>query len=130
MLRSLISPVFMVLGLSSPSVLASPEHMIIHNKTDLISNAFVDEMPGPRPTLAHSTSRVLWFIVQTGCRKHKAEGICPAVIKMGIDRDKPILVGTLYIDISSGEITPARISANGFNVDVDAPGEITISEDK
>ncbi|WP_133138541.1 hypothetical protein [Legionella genomosp. 1] len=126
MLRSFM-PALLALGLSSPSALASPDSMIIHNTTNLISNAFVDEMPGPRPTLPHSTSKVSWFIVQGGCRKHKTEA-CPAVFKMAIDKSKPIVVGTLYIDIITGVITPVHLEGNGFTIDVDAPGEITISE--
>ncbi|KTD45474.1 hypothetical protein Lqui_2945 [Legionella quinlivanii] len=127
MLRSLM-PALLALVLTSPSALASPESMIIHNTTNLISNAFVDEMPGPRPTLPHSTSKVSWFIVQAGCRKHRAE-VCPVVLKMGIDKAKPIIVGTLYIDITTGVITPVHMEGNGFKIDVDAPGEITISGD-
>jgi hypothetical protein len=104
--------------------------MIMHNLTNLTTNAYVDEMEGPKPALPHSTIKVPWFMVKTGCFKHKDEGICPAVIKMDIDSDTPIVVGTLYVDLETGTITPSQISANGFTVKVNAPGEVSVLQEE
>ncbi|WP_419421287.1 hypothetical protein ACNVED_15570 (plasmid) [Legionella sp. D16C41] len=106
--------------------LASPQAMITHNLTTTTTNAYVDGMAAPEPAAPNSTTRVPWHIVKLGCHKHRTEGVCPAVIKMDIDSDSAIEIGTLYVNLDNGVITPAKISAHGFAVYVNAPGEITV----
>lgn len=106
---------------------ATPKAFITHNLTNKTTNVYVDEVAAPNPAMPSETSKVAWFIVKAGCQKHKNEGVCPAVIKMDIENDFPIEVGTLNVDLESGVITPSRISGNGFVVNVNAPGEITVT---
>lgn len=121
----------LILGSSlfAASVIASPKAMVIHNLSDTITNAYVDGVAGPEPTEPNATSRVRWFIVKAGCRKHTNEGICPVVIKMDIESDSPIVVGTIYIDLESGMISPQKISGNGFAVTADGPAEVSVKND-
>lgn len=126
MIRLLTSTITITISLFSTSILASPKAMIIHNIANKMTNAYVDGIPAPNPAAPNTTARVAWFIVQAGCRNHKAEGICPAVIKMGIDSPAPITVGTLYVNLDSGEILPSQFTANGYTVNVNGPGEITV----
>ncbi len=103
-----------------------PKAFITHNLTNTTTNAYVDEVAAPNPAMPNSTTKISWFIVKTGCQKHKAD-FCPAVIKMDIESDAPVEVGTLYLELESGIITPSKISANGYTVTVNAPGEITVT---
>ncbi|KTD63879.1 hypothetical protein [Legionella spiritensis] len=121
----------LALGVSfyAGSVSASPKAMVTHNQTSMTTNAYVDGVAAPKPAMPHSTTSVPWFFVKAGCDKHVGDGICPAVIKMNIDSDSPIEVGTLYVDLHSGVISPAEISAHGFTITVNAPGEITVMEE-
>lgn len=109
------------------NALATPKAFITHNLTNTTTNVYVDGVAAPNPAMPSATTKVSWFIVKTGCQKHKEEGVCPAIIKMDIEKDIPVEVGTLNVDLESGVITPSRISGNGFVVIVNAPGEITVT---
>ncbi|MGQ3889788.1 hypothetical protein ACQUW5_12255 [Legionella sp. CNM-1927-20] len=124
--RSILGTAILITSLFTAELLAAPKAMITHNLTDTTTNAYVDGVPAPEPAGPYATTKVPWTIVKIGCSKHKEEGVCPAVIKMDIDSSSPIIVGTLYVDLESGVIMPAKISANGFTVEVNAPGEITV----
>ncbi|STX52419.1 Uncharacterised protein [Legionella busanensis] len=126
---SILSATILITSLFTADLLAAPKAMITHNLTDTTTNAYVDGRAAPQPAWPNETTKVSWTIVKAGCRDHREEGICPAMIKMDIDSSSPIVVGTLYIDLETGVITPAKISANGFTVEVNAPGEITVLKD-
>lgn len=125
--RIVISTALMAVSLFSTLVIAQPKAMITHNESNATTNAFVDEIPAPNPTLPHTTTQVPWFIVKTGCSQYTTEGVCPAVIKMHIDSETPVIVGTFYVNLTTGIITPSQIFANGFIAHVNGPGEITVS---
>jgi hypothetical protein len=55
-------------------------------------------------------------------------GQCAALIKMATNTANPIEIGTLQVDVNSGEITPHQLSTNGFTITVNGPGETTISK--
>ncbi len=128
-MNRIIKP-FSVLALSlfAATALAAPKHLITHNNTDLESNAFVaGTIPSQYPTKAHSEGRVFWTAVRLACFGHSVNGKCTALIKMATNTPNPITVGTLTMDLVSGEITPLQLSANGYTITVNGPGETTLS---
>ncbi len=117
-------------SLFATTSLAAPKQLITHNTTDLDSNAFVDgTIPSQHPTKAHSDGKVLWTAVKMACFGHTTNGKCKALIKMASNSGNPIEVGMLILDISSGEITPQRLNANGYTIIVNGPGETTIAKE-
>ena len=65
------------------------------------------------------------------CFGHTVDGKCPALIKMGTgpnDGGNPVELGTVTLDLNTGIITPSQISANGYTVTVNGPGETTLSK--
>lgn len=119
----------LAVSLCSTAALAAPQYLITHNLTDVESNAFVAGNASPAPTKANSTNQVSWFIVKMACFGQTTEGKCPAVIKMATDTSSPIELGTVYLDLESGAVTPTRLSANGYTLTVNAPGETTLTKD-
>jgi len=114
------------LALTALNAAAMPTHYITHNDTDLETNAFISgEIASPFPTIAHTTRKVAWKMVRLGCGR-TTNGLCAAVIKLGTDTPDPIFIGTLYMDMDSGEITPQMISANGYTLQVNGIAEVTI----
>jgi len=105
-----------------------PKLLVTHNNTDYESNAFVaGTIPSQHPTKAHSVGKVFWTAVKLACFGHTENGKCSASIKMASNTPNPINVGTLIMDINTGEITPYQISANGFTVRVIGRGETEIT---
>lgn len=119
----------LALGLLAPVATAAPKFMITHNLTNVQTNAFVDSVPAPFPTKPNSSSRTGWVIVKMGCSTHAAEGICPAQIKMATDTPSPVVVGTVFVDLESGNISPGMIAGGGYTLTVNGPGEITLTTD-
>lgn len=127
MLRSLS---VMALTLSAATAFATPAHLVTHNNTDKESNAFIaGTIPSPYPTAAHSTRKVYWNMVRLACYGHVVDGRCPAVIKMETNTSNPIVIGTVSMNIESGDITPKKLSSNGYTLTVNGPGESTITKD-
>ena len=116
------------LTLFTATAIAAPKHLITHNTTDSESNAFVaGTIPSQHPTKAHSDGKVFWTAVKMACFGHSVDGKCAAVIKMATNTPNPITVGTVIMDVNTGEITPMQISANGYTITVNGPGETTLS---
>jgi hypothetical protein len=130
MLKSLTA---ITLSLSTLSAFAMPTYLTTHNETDVESNAFVvgsgQQTPSPYPTLAHSTRQVYWTAVRMACYGKTTGNKCSAVIKMETNTSNPVEIGTLAMDLVTGEITPAVLKANGYTVTVNGPGESTITKD-
>jgi hypothetical protein len=116
-------------GLFTSVAFAAPKFMTTHNLSNVQTNAFVDGVPGPAPTNPDASSQVSWMFVKIGCKAHAAEGICPAVIMMATNTPAPIELGTVYVNLESGDITPSRLSGGGYTLTVNGPGEITVSND-
>ena len=111
-------------------VAAPPRYLITHNTTDLESNAFVaGTIASQYPTAAHANGKVFWGAAKMACFGHISNGICPALIRIGTDTPNPMDIGTLYLNLDSGEITPASIQGNGYTALVNGPGEITLLKD-
>ncbi len=111
------------------TALAAPKQLITHNMTDVESNAYVDgSIPSQHPTKPHSNGAVFWTIVKMACFGHTTAGKCTALIKMATDTPNPVTIGTLSLDLASGDITPKQVSANGYTITVNGPGETTISQ--
>lgn len=116
-------------SLAANFAFAGPTELVIHNTTDVESNAYIDgTIPSPNPTKPNSTNKVPWFIVKLVCTGHTTNNKCPALIKMATDTSDPVTLGTMKMDVDSGEITPSTISANGYVLVVNGPGEATIKK--
>ena len=113
---------------AATAIAAAPKHLITHNTTDAESNAYVDgSIPSQHPTKAHSDGKVFWTAVKMACFGHSVGGKCNALIVMQTNTPMPVAVGTLILDLESGDITPKQLSANGYTITVNGPGETTIS---
>ena len=117
----------LTLSLSASAALASPILLITHNMTDLESNAFVAGTIASRfPSKPHSDNKVSWVSVRMACFGHIVDGKCPALIKIGTNTASPIDLGTVIMDLNSGDITPKQLSAHGYTMLVTGPGETTL----
>lgn len=117
------------LSLSAVTAFASPAYLITHNKTSEESNAYIAGVPSIYPTAANATQKVYWNLVKLACYGHTSAGKCIAVIKMATNTANPIEVGTLSMDLSTGDITPKQISKNGYTLTVNGVAEATITQD-
>lgn len=130
---NLLSKTLIALTLSSiaATVFAGlPAFLTTHNNTDQESNAFVaGTIPSPYATPAHSTRQIYWNMVKIACYGHTANGKCTALIKMATNTDSPVDVGTVTLNLEDGDITPKQLSANGYTVIINGPGEATINKD-
>ncbi len=117
------------LSLSAAAALAAPVYFTTHNNTNEESNAFIDgTIPSPYPTAPHSTKNVYWNMVKLACWGHTNNGKCTALVKMATNTSNPIEIGTLSMDLESGDITPKTISAKGYTLKINGPGEATITK--
>jgi hypothetical protein len=118
----------LTLSLASFAAMAVPSVLITHNLTDVESNAYVaGVIPSTTPSKAHSTNRVPWIVVQMACYGHTVNGKCSATIKMASNTASPIELGEVFMNMTTGEITPSALSANGFLFTVNGPGEATLT---
>lgn len=105
-----------------------PKQLVTHNTTAVESNAFIDgSVPSQHPTKAFSDGKIFWTAVKMACFGHTVNGKCSAVIKMSTNTANPVTIGTVSMDIETGDIMPKQLSANGYTIRVDGPGETTIS---
>ena len=117
------------LSLATSAVFASPTYLIIHNRTNVESNAYIDgTIDSHQPTKANSDGKVHWAVVRMICFGHIAGGNCGALIKMATNTSNPVNLGWLNLNIESGVITPTEIRANGYTIKVNGPGEATITK--
>lgn len=116
--------------ITSNALAITPKKMITHNMTDVQSNAFVaDVIPSTHPTAAHNDGSVDWISVRMACTGYTVNFKCSALIKMSTDTNNPIDLGTLTVDLRTGEITPTQLKNNGYTLTVNGPGETTITAD-
>ncbi|MBA2649987.1 MAG: hypothetical protein H0U75_10425 [Legionella sp.] len=116
------------LCLSATTVLANPAFLVTHNRTSQESNAYVAGAPSPYPSKANMDNKVDWNLVKFVCWGHLVNNQCKAEIKMATNTASPISIGTVSMDIITGYITPSQLSANGYTVTVNGPGETTITK--
>lgn len=108
-----------------------PTYLTTYNHADKDSRAFIDgTVPSPdilKPRKAPYTK--LWNIVRLACQGHTTKDKkCKAVIKMD-PNDKAIVVGTLTMNLDTGDITPISVSGNGYTIKVLGAGEVEITKD-
>ncbi len=111
---------------------APPKVMITHNTTDVESNAYIaGTIPSKHPTAAHSDNRVAWAEVRLACFGHVNAGKCDALVKVatGPSDGGAIDIGVVSVDLNTGMITPGVLSANGYSLIVNGPGEVTLVKD-
>lgn len=126
MLKSLSA---IALSLVAATALAVPAYLTTHNNTDEESNAYVaGTIPSPYSTPAHTTRQVYWNMVRMACYGHTTNGKCSALIKVATNTANPIDVGTVTMEMETGDITPKQISNNGYTVIINGPGEATINK--
>lgn len=117
------------LSLGAATALAVPTYLTTHNNTNLESNAFINgSIPSPYPTAANSTRQVYWNMVKMACYGHTTNNRCSALIKMATNTANPIEIGYVSMELSTGDITPKVLSAKGYTLTVNGPGEATISK--
>ena len=116
------------LSLSAVAAFASPEYLITHNNTTEESNAYIAGVPSIYPTPANSTKKVYWNLVKLACFGHTTAGRCAAVIKMATNTSHSVEIGTVSMDISTGDISPKQLSANGYTFTVIGTAEATITK--
>lgn len=121
----------LALGLFTLTAMAAPpKQLITHNVTDVESNAYVAGIvPSQHPTRPHTDGKVFWTAVRMACFGHTVNGKCAALIKMATNTDNPVEIGTVTVDLNTGDITPKLISANGYSITVNGPGETTLTKD-
>jgi len=118
------------LAIAATSALASPQKLITHNNTAVESNAYIaGTIPSTHPTKPYAEGKVSWTEVRMACFGHVVNGRCSALIKMNTGSANPIDIGYLSMDLNSGDITPTQLSANGYTIKVNGPGETTITKD-
>lgn len=111
------------------AVAASPTYLTTHNNTNEESNAYIaGTIPSPYPTKPNSTKQVYWNMVKIACYGHASNGKCPALVKMATNTDSPIELGTMIMDLATGDITPKKLSNRGYTLIVNGPGEATITK--
>ncbi|KTD16022.1 hypothetical protein [Legionella israelensis] len=119
----------LALGITSSIAIASPNYLITHNKTNLESNAYVaNSIPSRHPTPAHSDGKVSWTLVKIACFGRSTNGVCPAMIKMATNTPQPFDLGMVYLNLSTGDISPKVLSAHGYKMTVNGPGEATLTQ--
>lgn len=117
----------MGLGLSIAQA-GAPGFLVTHNHTPVQSNAFIDgTIASPYPTEANADGKLLWTLVRMACNGHIHNGRCSAVIKMATNTTKPVTLGTVSMDMETGDISPKFISGNGYTLTVNGPGESTLN---
>jgi hypothetical protein len=108
---------------------AAPAFLMTHNKTDSESNAYIDgTIPSIYPTKKQSDSKVFWNMVRVACYGHLKGNICTALIKIDSNTPNPIDIGYVYMDLTTGDITPKQVNGNGYTITVNGPGETTITK--
>lgn len=124
-LRNLLTA--LTLSIGTTTALASPISLVTHNTTDFESNAYVaGTIPSRFPSKPHIDNKVSWVSVRMACVGHVVDGRCPALVKIATNTASPIDLGYVYMDLNTGDIIPKQLSANGFTVVVNGPGETTI----
>ncbi len=126
MLKSLSA---ITLSFSTLVAFAAPSYMTTTNTTTEESNAYVAGVPSPYPTKAQSTRKVAWNLVRIACYGHTdSAGNCTALIKMATNTANPITVGTMSMNINTGDVNPKVLSANGYTFTVTGLGEAVITK--
>lgn len=112
---------------SATALAIPPKQLITHNMTDVESNAYIDgTIPSTHPTKAHSDGKVFWTAVKMACFGHITNNKCTALIMMATDTANPVAVGSVSMDLETGDISPKEVRGNGYVVLVNGPGETTL----
>ncbi len=118
------------LSLFAATAFAVPKELITHNNTNVESKAFINNsVPPQHPAAAGQTSKIPWVSVRMACFPYAVNNICSAVVKMETNTNHPVDLGTLYLNLTTGDITPKSLSANGYTLTVIGPAETTLSKD-
>ncbi|KTD25884.1 MULTISPECIES: hypothetical protein [Legionella] len=127
MLKGLVAT---TLSLSATVVLAHPTDLIIRNTTDVEMNEYIDGIVPAIPTPAKSVGTVPWTLIEMACYGYTLKGKCSALIKLATDTNKPFKLGTITIDMETGEISPQSITGpKGYKFKATGPGKATLIQE-
>ncbi len=131
MKKSLHLGIILSATLMGSSAFAEPQYLITHNRTNVDSDAYIDgTLPSGHPTKANSDGKVIWGLVKFICFGHIVNNSCSALIKMETNTSHPVVLGTVSMNLSTGDITPKSLVANGYAMNVNSPGEVTLTPAK
>lgn len=101
--------------LTTVSFATPPKNILTHNLTNAESNAYIaGKIASRHPTPAHQDHAVPWFEVKMACVGHTTNNKCWAIIKMETNTDHAVELGRVEIDLTTGAITPAVLTHNGY----------------
>lgn len=128
-MNRLLKSCTVALALVSATATAAPQYLSTQNNTGVWSNAFIDGViPSTHPSAPQKLNNVPWFQVIMACTGHIVNKKCSAVIKMETNTANPVTLGTVTMDLNTGDITPKQLSANGYTLNVTAPGKTVLSK--
>lgn len=110
--------------LASP-LFAAPSSMTTHNKTSHQSNAYISGFPSPYPVEAHKDRSISWTLVKAACF-FKTQ--CSAEVFMETETSKKVSIGKMTMNTSTGAIDPMVLDTDKYHLEVNGPGEVTITE--
>lgn len=110
----------------------APMYMVTHNQTDVQSNAFIDgTIDSGHPTQPRSDKKVLWSLVHIVCLGHiDSNNACKALVKVATNTRDPITLGTMSMNVLTGDITPKQLTdkSDRYLLTVNGPGEVTLTQ--
>ncbi|ARG99673.1 hypothetical protein [Legionella micdadei] len=126
--RMLKGLVVTALGLSTTVALANPTNLVIRNTTKVEMNEYIDGIIPAIPTPPESKGTVPWNLIRMACYGYTVNNKCSALIKLATDTNRPFNLGTITIDIETGEISPKSITGpKGYKFTVTGAGEATLT---
>lgn len=116
-----------LLSFISNLAFAEPNYYVTHNSTNVGTTiSILEARPYSFYTAPHSSSKVEWWMLQTGCNYYLMNSKCKVIIKTETNFPNPVDVGILTMDMRTGELSPKYISTNGYTISVIGAGEIHI----
>ncbi len=121
----------LVAGLSTiacSAVFAAPSSLTTHNQTSHESNAYIAGHASPYPVAAKSDRSISWTMVRLACFGHTSNNVCAAEVFMETETSNKVSIGHIGMNLSTGEISPSVLDTDKYHLEVNGPGEVTITE--
>jgi hypothetical protein len=128
----LTSCTILIASIATSALAVPPRQLVTHNTTNVESRAYVGGTIQSRyPARAQADSKVPWSEVRVACFGHTINGQCQALVRMQTSSDNgetPVDLGMVSIDLNTGIILPSSLTANGYTLTVNGPGETTLTK--
>lgn len=125
MTRTAKSLLLASLCISSALHAAPPPVFNVVNNLGVATESYIaGQMTSSTP--ANSTRSKTWGTIALKCTSHRLNPICPVTIMLAT-APKTVL-GTLNINIISGEISPKVLSSNGYTMTLNEPATIVFTK--